>query len=248
MSTPRQPPHMPHSLGTLLLDQVRRQGHQPLLTFYGAGTGERTELSYATFDNWVSKTANLLAEECDAGVGTRVALAVADHWTGAAVVAATWKLGALIVAADAQADVQVVAEGDAPSDGGGSVVVVGAGMGGRVTGDADGLAYGDEVLAFGDDYDDPGVSLDDPALIAGGHTWSQAELLRKAWDALAPDDRLLSTAGLDTAEGIAVGLLAPITAAASVIWCPGMTEEDAARHARNERATHRLVGGAIEPL
>jgi uncharacterized protein (TIGR03089 family) len=249
MSTPDQLPHMPHSLGALLLDQVRHRGHQPLLTFYGDATGERTELSYATFDNWASKTANLLAEECDAGPSTRVALAVTSHWTGAAIVAATWKLGAIIVPAGAEAEVRVVhEEGLAADAGGGALVVVGAGMGGRVTGDVAGLAYGDEVLAFGDDYDDPGVTLDDPALVADAKTWSQAELLRTAWGTLGAQDRLLSTASLATVDGVTLGLLAPIAAGASVVWCPGMSAEDAARHAQNERATHRLAGGAVEAL
>ena len=249
MSTPHQPPQMPHSLGALLADQVRRQGHQPLLTFYGEATGERTELSYATFDNWASKTANLLAEECDAAPGTHVALGVTGHWTGAAIVAAAWKLGAVIVAGDEQnAHIRVVAENDTDSPGGEAhLVVVGAGMGGRVTGDVAGLPYGDEVLAFADDYDDPGVTLDVPALTAGGHTWTQAELLRKAWEAMGAGDRLLSTAPLD-ASGIALGLLAPIVAGASAVWCPGMSDAAAARHAQNERATHRLASGAISRL
>jgi hypothetical protein len=126
--------------------------------------------------------------------------------------------------------------------------VVGAGMGGRVTGEVAGIAYGDEVLAFGDDYDDPGVTLDDPVLTAAGRTWSQAELLRTAWGALGAKDRLLSTASLDAVDGITLGLLAPIAAGASVVWCPGMSADTAARHADNERATHRLAGGAVEAL
>lgn len=248
MSTADQPPRMPHSLGALLAEQVRRQGHQPLLTFYGEATGERTELSYATFDNWASKTANLLAEECDAAPGAHVALGVTAHWTGAAITAAAWKLGAVVVPAhDPDALIRVVAEDDPDVTAGAAhLVVVGAGMGGRVTGDVAGLPYGDEVLAFGDDYDDPGVTLDDPALTAGGHTWSQAELLRKAWGAMSAGDRLLSTAPLD-APGVALGLLAPIVAGASVVWCPGMSDAAAAAHAENERATHRLTGEAIEP-
>ena len=248
MSTPDQPRHLPHSLGALLTDQVRRQGHQPLLTFYDDVSGERTELSYATFDNWASKTANLLAEECDAGPGTRIALGVTGHWTGAAIVAAAWKLGAIIVAAtDAEAAVRVVAEDDAAEAAGAAhLIVVGAGMGGRVTGEVDGIPYGDEVLAFGDDYDDPGVTLDDPALIAGGHMWTQAQLLRTAWSALGPGERLLTTSSLAAMHGVALGLLAPIVAGASAVWCP-RGGDAAARHAADERVTHVLEGDAIRP-
>ncbi|MGF7238961.1 MAG: hypothetical protein ACQSGP_29015, partial [Frankia sp.] len=35
---------------------------RPMLTFYDDQTGERTELSATTLDNWVAKTANLLTD------------------------------------------------------------------------------------------------------------------------------------------------------------------------------------------
>ena len=247
MDTPGQLHHPPPSLGALLLDQVRQRGHQPLMTFYGGS--ERTELSYATFDNWASKTANLLAEELRAGPGSRIALGVADHWTGAVVLAAAWKLGAVVVPADnGSADVLVVAEDDATGAAGHpGLVVIGAGMGGRVTGDVAGLAFGDEVLAFGDDYDDATVTLDAIAFAAGDGAQTQAEQLRTAWGLLDAGDRLLVTASFDSASAVTLGLLAPIAAGAALVWCPGLDHDDAAAQASAERVTHLLDGPAIRP-
>ncbi|NEB75744.1 TIGR03089 family protein, partial [Streptomyces sp. SID14478] len=47
---------------------------RPLVTFYDDATGERVELSVATFANWVAKTANLLQGDLNAEPGDRVAL------------------------------------------------------------------------------------------------------------------------------------------------------------------------------
>ena len=50
------------------------------MTFYDDATGERVELSVATFANWVAKTANLLQGELAAEPGDRVALLLPAHW------------------------------------------------------------------------------------------------------------------------------------------------------------------------
>ena len=54
---------------TLLATALRDDPARPLLTFHDDATGERTELSVATFANWVAKTANLLADDLGAGPG-----------------------------------------------------------------------------------------------------------------------------------------------------------------------------------
>ena len=40
----------------LLADALRADPGRPLITFYDDATGERVELSVATFGNWVAKT------------------------------------------------------------------------------------------------------------------------------------------------------------------------------------------------
>ena len=67
---------------TALQRRVRTAGAEPLLTHYDLATGGRTELSVATFANWVAKTANLI-EDLGADAG-QVALPLASerpgHW------------------------------------------------------------------------------------------------------------------------------------------------------------------------
>src|SRR5688572_3007266 len=63
-SCARQGAHlMPASAGNtvsaLFASAVAVDPTRPLLTWYDDATGERTELSGATLDNWVAKTANL---------------------------------------------------------------------------------------------------------------------------------------------------------------------------------------------
>lgn len=67
-------------------EAVRRDPAAPLLTWYDDGTGDRAELSGATLDNWVSKTANLLVDGLGLGVGDGVAVLLPPHWQTAAVV------------------------------------------------------------------------------------------------------------------------------------------------------------------
>ncbi len=64
---------------------VRRDPTTPLLTWYDDASGDRTELSGATLDNWVSKTANLLIDGAGLGPGDTVAVLMPPHWQTAAV-------------------------------------------------------------------------------------------------------------------------------------------------------------------
>ena len=64
---------------------VRRDPTTPLLTWYDDASGDRTELSGATLDNWVSKTANLLIDGAGLGTGDAVAVLLPPHWQTAAI-------------------------------------------------------------------------------------------------------------------------------------------------------------------
>ncbi|GFJ80723.1 hypothetical protein Phou_049030 [Phytohabitans houttuyneae] len=66
---------------------------QPLLTWYDDATGDRTELSGATLDNWVSKTANLLVDGLGLAQGDRAGLLLPAHWQTAAVILGCWAAG-----------------------------------------------------------------------------------------------------------------------------------------------------------
>src|ERR671915_1956184 len=91
----------------------------PLVTFYDDATGERIELSGATFENWVAKTANLLVDGLGAQPGDEAVLALPPHWQTAVWLFACWSAG-LVAAPDEPGgavgggDLVVVTEPDVP--------------------------------------------------------------------------------------------------------------------------------------
>jgi uncharacterized protein (TIGR03089 family) len=66
---------------------------RPFITYYDDATGERTELSVATLDNWVAKTANLLVDGCGLTPGDRAVALLPPHWQTAAVLLGCWTAG-----------------------------------------------------------------------------------------------------------------------------------------------------------
>lgn len=67
----------------LLEARLRRDPSRPFVTYYDSGTGERTELSVATYANWVAKTANLFADELMLDPGDDIDIDLPPHWLGA---------------------------------------------------------------------------------------------------------------------------------------------------------------------
>jgi uncharacterized protein (TIGR03089 family) len=155
------------TVADLLADRTRHEGHRPLLTCYDDMAGARTELSYATLDNWAAKTAGMLAEEYDIGAGDVVALDLDGHWTAVAVILACWKVGAVPDPISGGDPAHEAVAGKAAlvcchdrrveRYPGGPVVVVGDGLRAEPLGEVparDGLLLlGAEVHAFADDYD-----------------------------------------------------------------------------------------------
>ncbi|HEY5335202.1 MAG TPA: TIGR03089 family protein [Mycobacteriales bacterium] len=97
------------TLPALLADRLRIDATGPLVTFYDDATGERTELSAVTFDNWVAKTANLLVDGLGLGPGDDAVLALPLHWQSLVVAAGCWAAG-LTVGFEGTADVAFVDE------------------------------------------------------------------------------------------------------------------------------------------
>lgn len=83
----------------LLRAELARDGSRPFVTFYDDATGERVELSVATFDNWVAKTAGLLRDGLSAAPGDRVALLLPAHWQALVWACACWAAGTTAVLA-----------------------------------------------------------------------------------------------------------------------------------------------------
>lgn len=84
----------PRDLAALWRSRVAAHGPRPFLTYHDFGTGERVELSYATMDNWIAKTGNLIQDELMADPGSRFLLAAPPHW-----MTAVWALAPLLCSA-----------------------------------------------------------------------------------------------------------------------------------------------------
>ncbi|MFJ9664661.1 TIGR03089 family protein [Streptomyces sp. NPDC101219] len=225
----------------LLSSALAADPGRPLVTFYDDATGERVELSVATFANWVAKTANLLQDELSAEPGDRVALLLPAHWQ-----TAVWLL--------ACASVGVVADVAPPDPGAADVVVSGPDtldaaracsgarvalalrpLGGRFPQPPEGFAdYAVEVPGQGDHFVPYApVAPEDPALIVAGREFSGAEVVQRAEAEAAglgltgPGTRILSGLPYDTWEGLNAGLYGPLATGGSVVLCRNLDRLDA---------------------
>jgi uncharacterized protein (TIGR03089 family) len=223
--------------------QTWRYGDRPFLTWYDDHRGERIELSFKTFENWVAKTANLLVDELGAEPGDRVGAALADHWQTPVVLAACWRAGTRVVVLEPAADrdppagtweglvaafvreerLAGVAAGLAAAGGDGTMLVaLTPDLLGRVEQDLGrALNFAKVVPSMGDLFD-TGPDPDGDALTAGAATATMAELLGRAAaladrTGLGDGDRMLSGLRLLTVPGAAAGLLAPLTTGAGVV-------------------------------
>ncbi|MFB6956376.1 TIGR03089 family protein [Streptomyces sp. NPDC056309] len=237
----------------LLRSALAADPGRPLVTFYDDATGERVELSVATFSNWVAKTANLLQGDLGAGPGDRVALMLPAHWQ-----TAVWLLACASVGTVADVDgnagvADVVVSGPDTLDAaracpGERVALALRPLGGRFPQAPEGfLDYAVEVPGQGDVFAPfAPVGPEEPALIVAGAEYTAAEVVERArgdapeLNLTGPASRLLSALPYDTWEGLSAGLYAPLTAGASVVLCRnlGLLPEGAlAKRIESERVT-----------
>ena len=222
---------------------------RPLITHYDDATGERIELSGTTTANWAAKAANLLRDECDVEPGTRVAVLLPAHWQTASVLLAAWWCGAEVTTEPADAD-WVLCDADrldlalALEPSGGVVALsldaFGKGLSGLPTGVVD---FATEVRVHGDEFVPwEAVPADAPAL--GGHSVeavladARARAERLGIEAGA---RVLSTKDWSTPDGLGDGLIAVLTAGASLVQVRNADETSLVRKAETEKVTLRLA-------
>ncbi|WP_329217916.1 TIGR03089 family protein [Streptomyces sp. NBC_01485] len=238
----------------LLRSALAADPARPLVTFYDDATGERVELSVATFANWVAKTANLLQDGLSAEPGDRVALLLPAHWQTAVWLLACSSVGVVAdVAGDpARADFAVAGPGSFEAGlacRGERYALSLAPLGRRfVPGPPEGYDdYAVNVPSFGDRFV-PYVPVDpeEPALIVAGGEYSGAEVVARAraeasgLGLTGPGARLLSGLGYDTWEGLSAGLYGPLASGGSVVLCrnlEGVGEEALAKRIESERVS-----------
>ena len=80
----------------VLTRQLRADPGRPLLTYYDEATGERTELSVATYANWVAKAGSLLVDELGLERGDRLRVDLPAHWLTAVFLGAAWSTGLVV--------------------------------------------------------------------------------------------------------------------------------------------------------
>jgi len=193
----------------------------PRVTYYDDATGERIELSTVTLANWAAKTGNLLRDELGAGPGSRVAVLLPAHWQTAAVLFGIWWIGAEVVLTG-DADI-ALCTADRLSDaddavGAGEVALLSLDPFGKPAADLPvGVTdYATAVRVHGDQIVPerrPGHALDGRSV---------AEVLAAAEASAAAQgftrgDRVMSTAGWTTADGLIDNLLAVYAAGASLV-------------------------------
>lgn len=181
--------------------QPVRDPAAPFVTYYNGSSGERTELSMTSFNNWAAKTANYLCDEFDLEPASVIELALPMHWTVPIWVAAARSVGASVRVRDVGAD------GSGPAD----LTVVGStdthlesAAGAVVACSMLPLAapfrsplpegvqdYFAEVRSFGDHFAGPSIDRDTPALWLANRQLTVAEL-REFVVALAAEHHVAS--------------------------------------------------------
>jgi uncharacterized protein (TIGR03089 family) len=247
-TTPPTPATFPAALGRVLRSDATR----PLVTFYDDASGERVELSVATYANWVAKTAGLCQDELDVERGALVLVDLPTHWLGAVWLGAAWSLGMAVTDDRSLAEeVDLVVCGpdgvDRYAPQAVRVPVLALSLrplGGRFaealpTGVTD---YGAVVLAQPDAFvagDPPGPS--DPAWRDGSGTSTQADVLAAATRSslVGPEGRLLTDVNPCTREGLDT-LVAAVVHQASTVWVRHPDESAWQARVVQERATAQL--------
>ncbi|MFC5805582.1 TIGR03089 family protein [Streptomyces formicae] len=236
----------------LLRSALAADPARPLVTFYDDATGERVELSVATFANWVAKTANLLQDGLSAEPGDRLALLLPAHWQTAVWLLACSSVGVVADVGGDPAAADLVVSGPDTLDAaracsGERIALALRPLGGRFPQPPEGFAdYAVEVPSQGDRFA-PYVPVgpDDPALAVAGTELTGAQLVDRARaDAaalgLAAGSRLLSGRAYDTWDGLSAGLYAPLASGGSVVLCRNLDQlppEGLEKRVASERVT-----------
>lgn len=231
---------------------VARGGAKPFITWYDDSTGERVELSYATFANWVWKSANYLRDGLDVQPGDEVGVLLRTHWQTIAIWYAAWAAGAVVVPLTVEslpgsAAVAVFAPEDALKDVVAAGVAPGAVVGlslrpmaARLSAVPPGVTdYASEVPGYGDQFT-PGARLPLTAPALPGR--SAAVVLAGAAAAAAqldlqPTDRLLCTGEVVAPDAFVSTVLAVFDVGAGIVLAPRPDADRLQRRCADELIT-----------
>lgn len=202
----------------------------PMITWYAPE--ERTELSGATFGNWVFKTANLLVDGQGLGSGDTARVELPSHWQTAAVMLGCWTAGLAI--AHSNSVTTDISFGVPGTD---CDFVVGLHPLGLPVQPGDWVS---SARAFGDHYGGPPAPEDALALAGLPTPVTHADLAARAVSragelGITRGDRALIN--VDSHPRPLDWLVAPLAVGASLVLCRGLDGDAIARIAATERAT-----------
>lgn len=206
--------------------RVAAHGPQPFITYYEGDT--RIELSAITFANWVDKTANLIADlGFDDGEPIDVALAESHpgHWVSLVWIAAAWQRGCPVNAGVTGADFLVVGPGDdrrAEFTVACSLHPLGLGF----------PTPPENAVDYRDVFTQP--DLHDVALEGEAYEWDGAP----APAVEGRDSRVLLRDPRPGFDVVAEALVSPALGLGSTVVCVGVSDEQAARIAADERVNN----------
>lgn len=217
----------------------------PRITWYDDATGARIELSALTLANWAAKTANMIRDQFGVLPGGRVSVLLPAHWQSAAVLLGAWWAGSevtlepdpdadlALVTPDRLDDVDTVAEVAVLS-----LDAFGAPVRDLPPGVTD---YATDVRLHGDQFRSSGSG---DAALDGRST---ADLLTAARDSAAhagigTDDRVLSSREWTGTDDVVEGLLAVLSAGASLVQVSNPDPEATERRVATEKVTIRIDG------
>jgi uncharacterized protein (TIGR03089 family) len=153
---------MQRSVLDVFRQEFVRDGARPFVTWYGADAA-RVELSVATIERWIAKTANFLQDGLAAQPGDVAVVALPDHWLTPAIWWACWHNGVVVTPLAPDADLPVDADllfvtaeraGEAASLARDVIAVSTAPLGGRIPAElAGGVAdFGADVPGYDDRF------------------------------------------------------------------------------------------------
>ncbi|WP_323746475.1 TIGR03089 family protein [Catenulispora pinisilvae] len=234
---------------------------RPFLTYYDDHTGERVELSYTTFDNWVAKTANLIQDDLALGSGDEIAILLPTHWQTPIWLLACWTAGVVASVGEdpaaAERAAAVVAGPDRLEEArackGERIALALRPLGAPFPSVPEGFTDYAALAPAQPDVFAPysPVTADTPALVADGGSWTQGELVRDAAEAaarwnLSAASRVLTGCAYDSRPEIRAALTSELAVGASLVLCRNVDPSRLPGRMASEKVNARvasLAGG-----
>lgn len=222
--TPDEAP-APADLAAGLAERSARLGHRPAVTLHRPGA--REEQGFASLAQWAAKGAHLLGLDLLLEPGDRLLLAGPAGWMPAAVAAAAWWAGLVVVDAG-PAEVAVVHERADGSFDAETVFAVGDAIDGSPRSPGALEPWAVAVQAFPDQPPPPRAAPDFPAAVLGGRALTHAEAVAEVSGGAGPLG--IETDGLGVADWLLLVCARPlVTGHPTVVVRDGAGRDAAAR-------------------